>query len=165
MSGRALPRGLGLWSPSVLVATWFGVGFLPVAPGTWGSLAALPFAWLIQSTTGSTGLLVASGALFLVGWQAASVFVRRSHEKDPRPVVVDEVAGQWLVLAAAPLDVRFYALGLVLFRLADIVKPWPASWADRELQGGLGVMADDLLAAVWAFAALAVAVVLVPAEM
>jgi phosphatidylglycerophosphatase A len=69
-------------------------------------------------------------------------------------VVIDEVAAQWLVLAAAPPHLLAYAAGFVLFRIADIVKPWPASWADRAVHGGLGIMLDDILAAVYAVIAL-----------
>ena len=95
----------------------------------------------------------------LAGWWASAVYVRRARESDPREIVVDEVAAQWLVLAVAPLSLPYYALGFALFRAADIIKPPPAGWADRELGGGLGVMADDLLAApyamviLWAIAA------------
>lgn len=68
---------------------------------------------------------------------------------DPKEVVVDEVAGQWLVLAAIPADPALFALGFVLFRIFDIFKPWPVRWADRQVGGGLGIMLDDLLAALY----------------
>lgn len=156
---RTLPSGMALWQPHVLLATWFGSGLLPKAPGTWGSLAALPFAWLIQREWGGIGLAAAAVVMFLVGWWASSLYVRRRHVADPQEVVIDEVAAQWLVLAVAPPSLTHYALGCALFRIADIVKPFPASWADRKLHGGLGVMADDMLAApyamlvLWLFAA------------
>ena len=156
---RSLPRGAAVWQPNVLLATWFGAGLLPKAPGTWGSLAALPFAWVIQFKFGSVGLVIAAALMALAGWWASAVYVRRAREADPREIVVDEVAAQWLVLAVAPLSLPYYALGFALFRAADIIKPFPAGWADRELGGGLGVMADDLLAApyamviLWAIAA------------
>ena len=149
------PARLPFWHPACLLATWFGAGLLPKAPGTWGSLAALPFAWVIHARLGLIGLAAATAGLFVVGWWAASVYAGRSHGgPDPGPVVIDEVAGQWLTLLAAPLDWRFYAAGFLLFRAADIWKPWPVRWADRRLKGGLGVMLDDALAAAYAAAAL-----------
>ncbi|HEX9836732.1 MAG TPA: phosphatidylglycerophosphatase A [Alphaproteobacteria bacterium] len=152
-----MPQPLPAWHACALIATWFGVGRLPRAPGTWGSLAALPFAWAIHAAGGPFVLAAASAALFAVGWWASAEFVRRSGLRDPSCIVVDEVAGQWLVLAAAPLDPVWFAAGFVLFRAADIAKPWPASWADRALSGGLGIMADDAFAALWAGAVLLIA--------
>ncbi len=147
---------LSIWHPAFWLSTWFGSGCLPRAPGTWGSAAALPFAWLISRWGGSVLLLVASGLCFLVGCWAASVYVQRTGKNDPGEVVIDEVAGQWLVLAAVPADPILYVIGFALFRLLDIWKPWPASWADRHLKGGFGVMADDILAAGYGAAALAI---------
>jgi phosphatidylglycerophosphatase A len=154
MMARSLPRGAALWQPHVLLATWFGAGLLPKAPGTWGSLAALPFAWLIQSEFGPAGLIVAAALMFVAGWWASAVYVRRTREEDPRAIVVDEVAAQWLVLAVAPPSLVYYTIGFALFRAADIFKPFPANWADRTIGGGLGVMADDILAAPYAMAIL-----------
>lgn len=153
-SGDLLPRGLGFFHPVTIVSTWFGSGLLPRMPGTWGSLAALPFAWWIRDAWGPVGLGGAVVILALVGLWAASAFIKRSDDGDPGAVVVDEVVGQWLVLIVAPPEYWIFALGFVLFRAADIVKPWPVSWADRSLSGGFGVMADDILAAVYAAAAL-----------
>ena len=146
--------GLPFHHPAVLIATWFGAGFLPIASGTWGSLAALPFAWLIAAQFGPVGLIVAAAAAFVVGWWAAAVVAKAGGVSDPSAVVIDEVAAQWLVLAAAPIHLLAYAAGFLLFRIADIVKPWPANWADREVHGGLGIMLDDLFAALYAGAAL-----------
>ena len=150
MAGLAsLPAGLRFGHPAVLIATVGGVGLLPRAPGTWGSLAALPAAWLIHAGFGAAGLALAALAAFLAGWWAASVYAPASADHDPASIVIDEVAGQWLVLVAASSDPAFYAAGFVLFRVLDIVKPWPANWADRALGGGLGVMLDDIVAGVY----------------
>lgn len=150
MAVGILPKGVAFWHPACLVATWFGAGLLPRMPGTWGSLAALPFAWIIHSQGGPLLLAIASAAIFMIGWWAASYYVVRSHEADPGAIVVDEVAAQWLVLAVAPLNPWYYLLAFMMFRAADVLKPWPASWADRTLKGGFGVMADDILAAPYA---------------
>lgn len=148
--------GMSPWRPAALLATWFGSGLLPWAPGSWGSLAALPFAWTLAAFLGPVGLALGAAALFPLGWWAADAVTRQNGTKDPGLIVVDEVVGQWLTLAAAPLDLRAYAVGFVLFRLFDIAKPWPASWADRELPGAFGVMADDALAAAYAAGILAI---------
>jgi phosphatidylglycerophosphatase A len=141
--------------PPILLATWFGSGYLPGMPGTWGSLAALPFAWAIQYHWGPDGLMVAAIAVFAVGIWAAEVFARETAKPDPGAVVIDEVAGQWLTLAlAAPLEPLYYALGFLLFRVFDIFKPWPVSWADRSLKGGVGIMVDDVIAGIYAAAVL-----------
>jgi phosphatidylglycerophosphatase A len=134
----------------VLLATWFGTGLLPITPGTWGSLAALPFAWAIRSHVGTTGLVVATVIVFTVGWWVAATVAKASSIEDPSAVVIDEVAAQWLVLLPAPLDPLAYAVAFLLFRIFDIWKPWPVRWADRHVKGGLGIMLDDLLAAVYA---------------
>jgi phosphatidylglycerophosphatase A len=139
--------GITSFHPATIAATWFGVGLLPKAPGTWGSAAALPFAWALMSVGGRPLLLTATVACFLVGWWASAVYVARTHASDPSEVVIDEVAGQWLVLTMAPLDPFFYLVGFALFRLFDVWKPWPVGWADDSIGGGLGVMVDDILAA------------------
>jgi phosphatidylglycerophosphatase A len=140
----------------VLVATWFGAGFLPITPGSWGSLAALPFAWAITNLWGIAGLGVAAAIAFFVGCWAATIVAKASAVEDPGSIVIDEVAAQWLVLLAAPPAPLPYALAFVLFRTFDIWKPWPARWADRHVKGGLGIMLDDLFAAVYAMISLLV---------
>jgi phosphatidylglycerophosphatase A len=137
-----------------IIATWFGIGRLPWAPGSWGALAALPFAWIIGWLLGPLVLLAAAIALFIVGWWAASRMSRRSAVKDPGSIVVDEVVGQWLTLVLAPPDASAYAAGFLLFRLFDIWKPWPIGWVDGTLAGGFGIMADDVIAALYAAVAL-----------
>jgi phosphatidylglycerophosphatase A len=141
---------LPLWHPAALLATGFGAGFLPRSPGSWASLLALPIAWTIVRLSGVTGLAVATGLAFSLGWWAAATVAKSSDTKDPAAIVIDEVAGQWLVLVPAPLDPLAYALAFLLFRIFDIWKPWPVRWADREAKGGLGIMLDDLLAAIYA---------------
>jgi len=153
-AGNTPGRKPGHWNPAFLLATWFGCGLLPRFPGTWGSLAALPFAWLIHAAAGTLGLGLAALVVFALGVWCSSVYIRHAQEPDPRPVVIDEVAGQWLTLLVVPPDLVLYAVGFVLFRFFDIVKPWPVSWADTHIKGGLGVMVDDVLAAVYAGALL-----------
>ncbi len=152
---------LAFGHPASLVATVFGAGLSPVAPGTVGSLVAVPAAWLIAATAGHGALLAATVLVFFVGWWASTVYTQRTGIADPGAVVIDEVAGQWLVLAVAPLELWYYAAGFALFRLFDITKPWPVSWADRRIKGGLGVMLDDILAGLYGAAILLLLVWLV----
>jgi len=140
--------------PATVIATWFGVGLLPLAPGTWGSLAALPFAALIAWLFGARALLLAAVVLFFIGWWAAHRVVRTTGVEDPGSVVVDEVVGQWLTLVVTPPDVTAYVAGFLLFRVFDVLKPWPARWLDQHVGGGLGIMADDIAAGFYAATAL-----------
>lgn len=146
MKFSAAPPSLGFRHPATLIATWFGAGLAPYAPGTWGSIAALPFAWAIAFCFGPLALLAAAILIFFIGIWAAGRYAQASDAKDPGQIVVDEVAGQWLALVAVPLDPFAYLAAFGLFRLCDIAKPWPASWADRKLGGGVGVMLDDMIA-------------------
>ena len=103
---------LPFWRVPILLATWFGCGLLPIAPGTWGSIGALPFAWFIHMKTGPVGLFIAAIILFFVGVWAAGICAGEVGENDPSQVVIDEVVGLWMTLAlAAPLDPLFYADG------------------------------------------------------
>jgi phosphatidylglycerophosphatase A len=140
----------------VLLGTWFGVGLLPAMPGTWASLAALPCAWVIRSWCAGIGLAAATAIIFVVGYWASAKVAKASGTRDPSIIVVDEVAGQWLVLVGTALDPLSYFLAFLMFRIFDIWKPWPVRWADHHLQGGLGIMLDDLLAAVYAVVVLSV---------
>ena len=137
------------WPPPVLwLATWGGSGFSPQAPGTAGSLGGLVVAWLLLAPTGWPYWTLAGAAVLLLlpaAW-ASSRACEYFQQKDPQAVVVDEVLGQWLTLAAAPgRQWKYWVAGFVLFRLFDIWKPFPARAAER-LPGGWGIVADDLVA-------------------
>lgn len=129
-----------------LLATWFGSGLLPKAPGTWGSLAALPPAALLVWLGGPWLLAAATLLIAAAGWAVSAAYVRASGREDPKEVVIDEVAGQWMPLAVLPFEPLAWLAAFLAFRLFDVAKPWPVGWADRRLKGGLGIMADDLLA-------------------
>lgn len=144
------PASLGFWHPATLIATFGGVGLLRPAPGTLGSLVALPIAWSVVSSFGASGLVWLTLLLFAAGVWAATQMEKASNTKDPSSVVVDEVVGQWIVVAVMPLSLTWYLVAFGLFRLFDIWKPWPVSVADQDLKGGFGVMADDVLAGLYA---------------
>lgn len=134
----------------ILVATWFGAGLLKPAPGTWGSLAALPFAWAIAATMDPLALIPAACLLFFIGIWAATLYDQKTGGHDASEIVVDEVVGVWLTLSIIAPSLLGYAIGFALFRVFDILKPWPVTWADKRVEGGMGVMLDDVLAAVYA---------------
>jgi phosphatidylglycerophosphatase A len=149
-AGRTAPVR-GRWSPLALAATWLGSGYLPRMPGTWGSLAALPFAaglvWVGGAWTLAAAALLVGGA----GIWVADRYAAGHGAKDPQEVVIDEVAGQWLALVPLALDPLHFAVGFAAFRLVDTLKPWPIRRLER-LPGGLGIMADDLAAGIGAAA-------------
>ena len=134
------------------IATWFGCGFAPVAQGTAGSLAAIAIAWLIERVYHVTAIEFGVLGLLLIGpaiW-AAGVFAREIGKKDPGQVVVDEVVGQWITLAGAMhLNWKSWLAAFLLFRLFDIWKPPPVRQLEH-LPGGLGIVADDAMAGVYA---------------
>jgi phosphatidylglycerophosphatase A len=132
------------------LATWFGSGLAPKASGTVGSIAALPFAYVIQKMGGLYALPVATLMVFFAGWWASNQYLKHSASRDdPKEIVVDEVAGIWLLLCALPHSWHGYLIGFVMFRFFDVLKPWPISVADREIKGGFGIMFDDILAAIY----------------
>jgi phosphatidylglycerophosphatase A len=139
-----------------LIATGFGIGLLPVAPGSWASLAAFPVGWLIRIEFGVAGVLVAAVVAFALGWWASARIAKASGIGDPGFVVIDEIAAQLLILAATPLDWRWYAVAFLLFRIFDVWKPFPANWLDRNIKGGLGIMLDDVAAALYALILIAI---------
>ena len=146
---RPMPGNASLRHPAGLLATWFGVGLAPMAPGTWGSLAALPFAGVIVWSGGEAALLAAAVLAFGAGlWGAA--YIGRAGRHDDDVIVIDEVMGQWLAILPVAYDLHYYVVAFLLFRLFDIAKPWPASWIDRRLCTPLGVMLDDLVAGLYA---------------
>jgi phosphatidylglycerophosphatase A len=133
----------------------FGVGYARYAPGTMGSLVALPLAWLIAFEWGRFVLLVASILALAVGGWASELYAARTQNVDPKECVIDELAGQWIACAFAPVSIPAYILAFILFRVFDITKLWPVSRAER-LHGGVGIMADDVVAALMAGAIIAV---------
>ena len=140
----------------MFVATFFGAGLSPVAPGTVGSLAALPLAYFLLSVpTGSAMLAIA--VLFLMGVWASNAVEAALEQHDASLIVIDEVVGQCLVVVLLDVCLRglvdttlLLLLSFIAFRLFDIVKPWPVGWVDNEVEGGLGVMLDDAVAALLA---------------
>lgn len=167
------------YNPHFLIATLFGIGKIPFMPGTIGSIVAFPLSYycikmleairydyfsnqnaLIFSLV---GLLIITVALFIIGAISSHQYSKATANSDPKEVVIDEVVGQMLTLIfTIPLTVitiKSYTIAtiaigslvanFVLFRIFDIFKPWPINWVDKHVKGGLGIMLDDVLAAVF----------------
>jgi phosphatidylglycerophosphatase A len=133
-----------------LIAAGFGSGWLPKAPGTWGSLASLPFAWWVWHGFGATGLWFGTVALLLLGCAVCAVVLRGAADTDPGWIVIDEWAGQWcclaLVAGTASLNLWWVMVGFIAFRLFDIWKPWPISRLEHWGAPWWSIMADDMMA-------------------
>ena len=148
------PLKLGdLRHPVHFLALGLGSGLSPKAPGTMGTIAAVPFVLLWQQLPWwgfALVVLLACG----VGVWICDVAARNLGVHDHPGIVWDEFAGYWLTMLFAPAGWQWLLLGFVLFRFFDILKPWPIGWADRRVSGGLGIMLDDILAGLWAGAIL-----------
>jgi phosphatidylglycerophosphatase A len=136
-----------------LLATWFGCGFAPKGPGTFGTLGAIPV-YLLAAHWGLVGVGVAAIAATLVGVWSASVVARELGLKDPQIVVIDEVAGFLVTMLGTRASLPAVLAGFVLFRLLDITKPWPIRRIER-LPSGWGIVLDDVAAGALAAAAMA----------
>jgi phosphatidylglycerophosphatase A len=135
---------------SVFVASFGYIGFFPIAPGTAGSLAALPLFAFIRWIGVPAIELIAIPIVYAVGVWAANGAEVALGRKDPGPVVIDEVLGMLITLALLPVSLAGVAAGFLLFRIYDIVKPYPAARLEH-LHGGLGIMSDDAVAGVYAY--------------
>jgi phosphatidylglycerophosphatase A len=125
------------------------VGYLPIAPGTWGSLAAL-IAWYILKPMISDPLfLLITGAIFFAGVAASEILVEAWEDGDPKAVVVDEWVGMWIALYLAPHTLVWGLVAFLLFRFFDILKPGPIQLMD-DLHSAIGVMMDDVVAGIFA---------------
>ena len=143
------PRPAGPPGPWVLLAAWGPCGFAPIAPGTFGTLGAVPLAWA-ASYLALPGQLALATAVTVLGVFAAERAARYWAVADASPIVIDEVAGYLVTMLAVPFTPGSALLGFLLFRFYDVVKPWPASRFDR-MKTGLGVMLDDVAAGAYAW--------------
>ena len=148
---------------SITLASVFYIGFIPGAPGTYGALvtaAAMYFIGQYGDWMHPAALAACVGIISLVGIPASAIASKNAGDDDPSFVVIDEVAGQMLTFFLVPFSVANIILGFVLFRAFDMLKPWPI-WKLEPLPHGIGIMADDLLAGVYACAALHVVLTVV----
>ena len=154
--GRLELHKVALGSPSGLLAFGFGSGLSPFAPGTMGTLIAIPFIFALRSL-GDAGFWLVLVLLFLLGVWLCESISRKLGVHDHGGIVWDEMVGYWLSAAFVPLQWHWLLAAFVLFRFFDILKPWPIRQLDRKLKGGFGIMIDDVVAALFTMAILAVA--------
>lgn len=131
--------------PATLIATALGAGYVPVAPGTAGTVVAIPLAWA-AARLGPIGYLLVLGTAFGLGVWAADVYCRAMNTEDDQRIVIDEVVGYLASLIFVPKTPLFMVIGFGLFRLFDAWKPWPIRQLDRDIHGGIGVVLDDVAA-------------------
>jgi len=134
----------------IIISTWFGCGFFPLAPGTFASIASIPLLFLLRNWSPWMRIIVLISIICLsiaVSEYAEKIF----GEKDPKQIVIDEVAGMLVCCVFMPFKWRYIAIGFILFRLLDILKPFPINMVE-SLRGGLGIVIDDLLAGAISYA-------------
>ena len=127
------------------IATCFKVGYLPLAPGTWGSVFAILLWWVLLKDLNTYIFGVVIIIFLLIGIVVSNIIIDQSGDHDPSHIIIDELVGQWLALFLLPDGFFNIAISFILFRFFDIIKPWPIRLIEK-LPKGLGVMSDDLTA-------------------
>lgn len=140
-----MPDTTALRRVALVIATWFGAGYFPVAPGTFGTIAGLPLAFFVARLSAERQLVVIL-MLTAVAIPAAALAGRALGVIDARQIVVDEVAGLLVTMLGVPFTPWTALAGFFWFRVFDVLKPWPASYFDRKVKNGAGVVLDDLMA-------------------
>ena len=146
--GREALNKVVFGSPSGFLAFGFGSGLSPFAPGTMGTLVAIPFIFALKAL-GTPGFWVVLVLLFLLGVQLCGSVSRKLGVHDHGGIVWDEMAGYWLSAAFVPLQWPWLLAAFLLFRFFDILKPWPIRQLDKKVSGGFGIMIDDVVAALF----------------
>lgn len=137
----------------IALATGFYAGRLPICPGTWGSLVAI-IPWLFLRNLPLPAYLFMMGLVFVTGFFVSGSAEKLLHQADAGPIVIDEILGMFITLTGAPDHPAAWILGFFLFRLFDIMKPFPCSWFDQRIHGGIGIMMDDVIAGIYALVSL-----------
>ena len=127
----------------------FGIGFIPIASGTFGSLAGLLIGYILYLINFNLFFIIIP-LLFIFGVIASNTYQKQTGEKDSSVIVIDEVVGQLIAMIFVVDNLTLVLCSFIIFRIFDILKPWPASYADKKMDGGLGVMLDDVFAGIYA---------------
>ncbi|MCK0153498.1 phosphatidylglycerophosphatase A [Alcanivorax sp. S6407] len=149
-------------NPVHFLAFGFGSGLAPVAPGTFGTVAAMPIWWLCAQLP-LWGYLLATLLVIAVGPYLCGKTSHDMNVHDHPGIVWDEIAGLLVTMIAVPVTPMGALAGFLAFRFFDIIKPWPIGWLDRRVEGGLGIMVDDLLAGVYAAVVMQLLIYFLPA--
>lgn len=138
-----------LHEPVLFLAFGFGSGLAKYMPGTFGTLAAIPV-YLLTRQLPIAGYTLIALIITLVGIPICKIAADKLKEHDYGGIVWDEIAGYLITMTLVPYSIKNLILGFILFRVFDIVKPWPIKWADKKVSGGIGIMLDDVLAGMFA---------------
>ncbi|MFT2090565.1 phosphatidylglycerophosphatase A [Paraglaciecola sp. 2405UD69-4] len=149
---KQIRQRVSMLNPVHFLALGFGSGLAPKAPGTFGTLAALPLVIVLTLYTSLPVYIAVSLVASLAGIWICGITANDMQVHDDSSIVWDEVAGMLITMIAVPLSWQTLLLGFVLFRIFDILKPWPISYLDKHVHGGFGIMVDDILAGVFALA-------------
>jgi len=133
---------------NIMFVSVFGIGFIPFASGTFGSLAGLVIGYALNLINYNLFFLIIP-ILFILGVIASNTYQKQTGEKDSSVIVIDEVVGQLIAMMFVMDDYVLVFISFIIFRLFDIYKPWPASYADKKMTGGFGVMLDDVFAGIY----------------
>lgn len=147
---RHIRKRVSLANPIHFLALGFGSGLAPKAPGTFGTVAAVPLVCLLAYSTTLTGYLLVTLIASVIGIWLCGKTAKDMMVHDDSSIVWDEIAGLLITMIAVPLSWQTLLLGFVLFRIFDILKPWPISYLDARVHGGFGIMIDDILAGFFA---------------
>ncbi|VAW56186.1 Phosphatidylglycerophosphatase A [hydrothermal vent metagenome] len=149
-----------LKNPLHFISVGFGTGLMPKAPGTFGTLAAIPLYFAMSDLSLWSYLLITAlvtvAGIYLCAYTSNALGVH-----DHGGIVIDEIAGYLITMIAVPFDWLWMIVGFLLFRFFDILKPWPISWIDKHVHGGLGIMLDDVLAGVFSLICLQAVIVFI----
>lgn len=146
MPDPELIKKLDFKNPATWIATWFGCGLMRPGPGTWGTIGGLPLGIILLALGGKLSLVIGIVLIFALGLWAARKFEEMTGTHDNSMIVIDEVAGIMIALLGSTLSPLSIILAFTLFRFFDILKPWPIRALDRNVNGALGVMIDDVAA-------------------
>jgi phosphatidylglycerophosphatase A len=144
------------------IASGLGLGYLPVAPGTWGTLLAFPLHFLLIRLTPQS-YAISLAAIFVIAVLSAGAAEKIMDFKDPGLVVIDEVVGMLITLIAAPSTATVWIAGFFIFRFFDIVKPFPIRLIDQRINGGIGIVLDDVMAGIYSLIVLQILCRIFPA--
>jgi len=157
MTTKTFPASI--WrNPIHFIASGFGVGALPWIPGTWGTLLAIPIYLALEAMLNPLGYLLVLIGLIIMGVWATGVTAKACGDTDPGFIVWDEIVGFLLAMFLAPNDWSWIWSAFILFRVFDILKPWPIKWIETKFTGGYGIVFDDLMAGLYVWIILQVVI-------
>lgn len=146
---KTIHNNQDLTSPHILITTWFGFGLINPMSGTWGTLAALPIAYLVLDLSGVYLLLSLTLVLYILGVLSIKKYFQSNKIFDRSEIVVDEVVGVWIALINCNTNLIKWVLVFIIFRILDIIKPWPANYFDKNTVSPHSIMLDDVIAGIY----------------